>query len=101
MIATGLIPGAVFVTWTRRRAAEKKTPLLDLAIVQAPPERAAILTLFLVGSVEAATLIAVPLYIQILQGRDAPPVAQDRLPGAGRRFVARDRELLALGGDPS
>jgi len=80
MIATGLILGAVFVTWTRRRAAEKKTPLLDLAIVQAPPERAAILTMFLVGSVEAATIFAVPLYIQIVQGRDAFQTAMVTLP---------------------
>jgi MFS family permease len=80
MIATGLILGAVFVTWTRRRTAQKKTPLLDLAIVQAPPERAAILTLFLVGSVEAATIFAVPLYIQIVQGRDAFQTAMVTLP---------------------
>jgi len=80
MIATGLILGSVFIAWTRRRAAEKKTPLLDLAIVQSLPERAAILTMFLVGSVEAATNFAVPLYIQIVQGRDAFQTAIAMLP---------------------
>lgn len=80
MIATGLILGSVFVAWTRRRVAEKKTPLLDLAIVQSLPERAAILTMFLVGSVEAATNFAVPLYIQIVQGRDAFQTAIAMLP---------------------
>jgi MFS family permease len=80
MIALGLMLGSVFVTWTRRRIAEKKTPLLDLAIIQAPPERAAILTMFLAGSVEAATIFAVPLYIQIVQGRDAFQTAMATLP---------------------
>jgi len=80
LIATGLILGWVFVAWTRRRIGEKKTPLLDLAIIQAPSERAAILTMFLVGSVEAATIFAVPLYIQIVQGRDAFQTAMVTLP---------------------
>jgi MFS family permease len=80
MIAAGLILGLAIVAWTRRRAAEKKTPLLDLAIVQSPPERAALLTMFLAGAVEAATIFAVPLYIQIVQGRDAFQTAMATLP---------------------
>jgi len=51
-----------------------------LAIVQSLPERAAILTMFLVGSVEAATNFEVPLYIQIVQGRDAFQTAIAMLP---------------------
>jgi MFS family permease len=80
MIAMGLMLGSVFVVSTRKRVAEKKMPLLDLAIVRAPPERAAIFTLFLVGSVEAATMFAVPLYIQIVQGRDTLQTAMVTLP---------------------
>jgi MFS family permease len=88
MIATGLMLGSAFVTWTRWRVTEAKIPLLDLAIVQAPPERAAILTMFLVGSVEAATIFAVPLYIQIVQGRDAFATAMATLPFMVAFFVA-------------
>ncbi len=88
MIATGLMLGWVFVTWTRKRTSEKKTPLLDLAIVQAPAEQAAILTMFLVGAVEAATIFAVPLYIQIVQGRDAFQTAMVTLPFMVAFFAA-------------
>ncbi|HAB19359.1 MAG TPA: MFS transporter [Verrucomicrobiales bacterium] len=88
MIATGLILGSAFVIWIRRRVAEKKSPLLDLAIVRAPPERAAILALFLMGSVEAGIVFAVPLYIQIVQGRDAFQTAMVTLPFMFAFFAA-------------
>ena len=80
MVVAGLMLGLVFVVWTRKQAAKGKTPLLDLSIVQAAPERAAIFTMFVVGSVEAATLFAVPLYIQIVQGRDTLQTALATLP---------------------
>ena len=80
MIAAGLMLLWAFAAWTRWRAAEGKTPLLDLAILQSPPERAALVTMFLAGAVEAATIFAVPLYIQIVQGRDAFQTAVATLP---------------------
>jgi MFS family permease len=80
LIAAGLMLGWAFLAWTRRRIAEKKAPLLDFSIVRATPERAAIAALFMIGAVEAATVFAVPLYIQIVQGRDAFQTAMATLP---------------------
>jgi hypothetical protein len=67
-----------------------------LAIVQSLPERAAILTMFLVGSVEAATNFAVPLYIQIVQGRDAFQTAIAMLPFKLAVFFSNDQLVERL-----
>jgi MFS family permease len=80
MIGVGLVLGASFIVWTRRRSDAGASPLLDLRIVRASSERAAILTMFVVGAVEAGTFFAVPLYIQIVQGRDSFQTAVATMP---------------------
>ena len=71
MIVVGLVLGSAFLVWTRKREADKKTPLLALEVMDSPKEWAAVLTLFLIVGMEAAINFTVPLYIQIVQGRDA------------------------------
>lgn len=69
MIAAGVVLGHAFLTWTRRRQSERKTPLLALEVVDSPQERAAVYAMFAVVALEAMLNFSVPLYIQIVQGR--------------------------------
>lgn len=69
LILLGLVCGQVFFWWTRRRIAAGKTPLVDLAVLKEPTERAAVYAMFIVVALEAALNFTVPLYIQIVQGR--------------------------------
>lgn len=69
MILIGLVIGSGFLYWTRRTANSGGTPLLALEVVDSPREWAAVVTLFMIVSMEAAINFSVPLYIQIVQGR--------------------------------
>ena len=69
MIVVGIVLGQAFMMWTHRRQAAGKTPLLALAVINSPQERAAVYAMFSVVALEAALNFSVPLYIQIVQGR--------------------------------
>lgn len=71
MIAAGAVIVALFMTWSRRRAAAGRAPLLALEVLGSKREWAAVVALFLIVSMEAAINFSVPLYIQIVQGRSA------------------------------
>ena len=73
LIVTGVFLGQAFLTWTRRRQAAGKTPLLALEVIESPQERAAVYSMFAVVALEAMLNFSVPLYIQIVQGRS--PIA--------------------------
>lgn len=73
MIVLGVVLGQAFLTWTHRRQAAGKTPLLALEVIDSPEERCAVYALFAVVALEAALNFTVPLYIQIVQGRS--PIA--------------------------
>ena len=73
MIVIGVFLGQTFLTWTRRRQAAGKTPLLALEVIESPQERAAVYSMFAVVALEAMLNFSVPLYIQIVQGRS--PIA--------------------------
>jgi predicted MFS family arabinose efflux permease len=80
MIALGILFGQAFLLWTHRRQAAGKTPLLALDVIDSPQERAAVYALFSVVALEAALNFAVPLYIQIVQGRSPLATAVAMLP---------------------
>ncbi|MFC7691285.1 MFS transporter [Paeniroseomonas aquatica] len=69
MIVTGLALLQLFVAWCRRVQARGGTPLLDLRVITSNQERAAVIAMFSVVALEAMLNFAVPLYIQIVQGR--------------------------------
>ncbi|WP_336485938.1 MFS transporter [Methylobacterium nigriterrae] len=69
MIVLGLAFGQAFLSWTHRRQAVGRTPLLALQVIDSPEERAAVYAMFSVVALEAALNFSVPLYIQIVQGR--------------------------------
>jgi len=80
MIVIGFMIASAFLVWTRKRQADKKTPLLALEVIDEPHERAAVLAMFAIVLMEAATNFTVPLYIQIVQGRDAFQTAIAMMP---------------------
>lgn len=71
MIVLGIVLVSAFLAWTSKRTTEGKTPLLALEVLRSPKERATVLAMFTIVGMEAAVNFTVPLYIQIVQGRDA------------------------------
>jgi MFS family permease len=69
MIATGIMLGQAFFTWSHYRQKEGKTPLLALEVLDSPQERAAIYSLFVISALGPAVNFLIPLYIQIVLGR--------------------------------
>ncbi|GJE69606.1 Drug efflux pump JefA [Methylorubrum podarium] len=80
LIVLGIILGQAFLSWTRRRERERKTPLLALAVIDSRKERAAVYALFAVVALEAMLNFSVPLYIQIVQGRSPLATAVAMMP---------------------
>jgi len=80
LIVLGAVLGQLFLMWTHRRQEAGKTPLLALAVLDSPQERAAVYALFAVVSLEAALNFSVPLYIQIIQGRSPIATAVAMMP---------------------
>ncbi|MGO1835487.1 Putative MFS Superfamily multidrug efflux transporter [Actinomycetales bacterium JB111] len=69
LIVAGLVLGQTFLVWTRRRMRLGMEPLVNLSVLGSSRERAAVLAMFVVVSLEAALNFTVPMYIQIVQGR--------------------------------
>jgi len=80
LVVLGVVLGQAFVRWTRRRVAAGRTPLVDLSVLGAPQERAAVYAMFTVVALEAALNFTVPLYIQIVQGRTPLDTALAMMP---------------------
>src|SRR5215467_11634946 len=80
LIVVGIVLGQAFMMWTHRRQAAGKTPLLALAVIDSPQERAAVYAMFSVVALEAMLNFTVPLYIQIVQGRSPLATAIAMLP---------------------
>lgn len=80
MIVIGIVLLQSFIAWSRRRTQAGKTALLDLSVIQSGAERAAVYAMFTVVALEGALNFAVPLYIQIVQGRTPIETAIAMLP---------------------
>lgn len=71
LIVIGIAFVVAFLAWSQRQSRRGKTPLMALEVVDSPREWMTALALFLIVGVEGAINFAVPLYIQIVQGRPA------------------------------
>jgi MFS family permease len=80
MIVLGLVLGSAFLAWTRKRGAGRKPTLVALQVIDSTQERTALLAMFTIVAIEASVIFAVPLYIQIVQGRDAFQTAIAMMP---------------------
>ncbi len=69
MIVVGAAIVMGFFGWSHRTARRGGTPLIDLRVVDSAREWATVVALFIIVGTEAAINFAVPLYIQIVQGR--------------------------------
>lgn len=69
LVLIGVVLAQAFLAWTRHREAQGRPALVSLSVVGSAQERAAVVAMFVVVSLEAALNFTVPLYIQIVQGR--------------------------------
>lgn len=69
MIVFGLVMAQGFFAWSHKRAAEQKSPLLALEVLDSHEERSATFALLIIGALGPAVNFLIPLYIQIVQGR--------------------------------
>jgi len=69
MVVLGIVLAQAFFVWSRRRDAQGSTPLLSLEVLDSAYERAALVSLLIVGALGPAINFLIPLYIQIVQGR--------------------------------
>lgn len=80
MILVGIVGVMAFFVWSYRRVAKGRTPLLALEVVGSPREWATVIALFLIVMTEASINFAVPLYIQIVQGRSSAATSFAMMP---------------------
>lgn len=69
LIAVGIVLGQGFFTWSYRRVADGKTPLLAMEVLDSPQERNAVFAFLVAGGLGPAVAFLIPLYIQIVQDR--------------------------------
>ena len=69
LIIAGAMVVMGFFLWSHKHAKAGGTPLIALQVCDSPKEWAAVVTLFIIVSMEGAINFAVPLYIQIVQGQ--------------------------------
>jgi MFS family permease len=87
MIVAGVILGQGFFAWSHKRAAQNKTPLLALEVLDSPQERAATFCLFIIAAVGPAINFLIPLYIQIVQGNTSLETAVAVIPYSLAIFI--------------
>lgn len=68
-IILGIVLGQAFFTWSEKRVADKKTPLLALEVLDSPEEKNAVLAFLVAGGIGSVVSFLIPIYIQIVQGR--------------------------------
>lgn len=71
LIVIGVVLLMAFLGWSHRRAANGRTPLIALEVVDSPLEWMTVVALFIIVGMEGAINFSVPLYIQIVQGLPA------------------------------
>lgn len=88
MTVTGLICAQSFFSWLNKRREQGKPRLFAQEILEAPGERAATVCLLIVAALGPAVNFLIPLYIQIIQGRDSMATAIAIIPYTLAIFVA-------------
>jgi MFS family permease len=80
MVVFGIVLGMAFIVWTGRRVAMRGTPLLTLGFIDSPIQWVPVIALFCISGIEGAINFAVPLYVQIVQGRTSLETAAAMMP---------------------
>ena len=80
MIVCGVVGVQLFIAWTQGRQAAAETPLLALAVIESPQDRAAVVSMMAMTMLGKAITFMIPLYIQIVQGRTSLQTAVAMIP---------------------
>ncbi len=88
MTIAGLICTQSFFSWLNKRREQGKPRLFAQEILEAPGERAATVCLLIVAALGPAVSFLIPLYIQIIQGRDSMATAIAIIPYTLAIFAA-------------
>lgn len=88
MTVAGIIFIQAFFSWLNKRREQGKPRLFAQEILEAPGERAATVCLLIVAALGPAVSFLIPLYIQIIQGRDSMATAIAIIPYTLAIFAA-------------
>ncbi len=92
VIACGVMLAKLFIMWAHKRRAEGGTPLIALEMLVPPRERSALFSIFTIGAVSSGITFLIPLYIEIVQGRNSLYTALAMIPftlsSVGGAFLA-------------
>src|SRR5262245_4533245 len=88
MIVLGTGLGQAFFTWSKKRLAAQKTPLVALEVVEKPQQRFAVCLMFIIVVLGSAVTFLIPLYMEIIQGRSSLQTALAIIPYSLAIFAA-------------
>lgn len=88
MILVGLFLGQAFFGWTNMRVETKKTPLVDLRVIDSSQERSAIISLLIICALGPAVNFLLPLYMQIIEGYSSMQTAVLLMPYTLSIFIS-------------
>ncbi len=88
LVVLGVVLGQAFFAWSHRRRAAGKTPLIALDVIETPEQRAAVFSMFMIVVLGAAISFLIPLYIEIVQGRNSLETALAIIPHSLSIFAA-------------
>lgn len=80
VIVCGVLFAKLFMIWARKRRAAGGTPLIALEMIGTPRERSALFSIFTIGAVSSGITFLIPLYIEIVQGRNSLYTALAMIP---------------------
>jgi MFS family permease len=80
MIVVGVLGVQLFIAWTQRRQAAGQAPLVALAVIESTPDRAAVVSMMAITMLGKAVTFMIPLYIQLVQGRNSLQTAVAMIP---------------------
>lgn len=88
LIGAAILLGYGFVIWQRRRERLGTDPLVHLDLLQVPPLRAGLLSMFNQNLILMGAFFVMPLYLQLVQGLDALQTGIKLLPVSIAMFLA-------------
>jgi len=88
MMVLGVVVGQAFINWLYRRNQAGKSPLLAVEVIDSREERAATISMFIIGALGPAVNFLIPIFMQIVQGRTSLQTAVAMVPYTLSVFVA-------------
>lgn len=88
LIVCGLLVSKALIVWSRKLRAAGRAPLVSPELVGTPLERAVLLSIFTIGAVSSGVTFLIPLYIEIVQGRNSVYTALALTPFTAASFAA-------------